>query len=469
MVASNKVTRVTAKRIGDKLRVNWRKVDLEQLRTGIEHEQEHTDDLDTAARIALDHLYETPDYYARLEKAGLEVSAIETYEKAWRRIARELETLGWTILSFAPRRPVDAQLGDLPTRVEVPESFTGDLVGIVVRRSRRWRNLTGSSTTRGPVRFDMRLFLDVVPRGRRKVGLRPVDFDYRGMSARDFVSEIMQVAARKRGQKNLEQCLIHADCLQSPELAKACWAERHAEREEIEPPPDTQRSILREAADFVIKRCSCGKAYTHAEWERLPYVGIQSSGDEETELELRNCPCENTIAIERPKRQAKENPVHDDGAALVCMGRQVEIVLRDGREVKPNARIGMLYDELGEFWSPDSLLVASFDQGTEETTHGRGYFGKQAIVYEGHVDLPPESLGVWKKLGEVKEIYYDRAGTKHPGFFHHEFNKPRGLYRLLFLFKKAGKLPAVLYQYGDAFRIELPRGSIVDDRGIVMP
>lgn len=648
-----KVTRVTAKRIGDRLLVNWNRTDLEQFRRGLEVEQEHTSDLDTAARIALDHLIEKRDYYTRLDKAGLEAFeprvAGETYEKAWRRIARELETLGWTIRAYAPRRLVDAQLGDLPSRVEVLGA--GDLNAIVARRTRRWR------ASRPTDRYDMRLFLDVVQRGRRKVGLRPIDFDYRGMSARDFVTEIMQIVNRKRGQKNLEQCLVHADCLQDPELAKACWVDRHGEQEEIEPPPDTQRSILREraalaasesgydipksrtgqyalkhdgklimrgtmdeiwrhihrthgfsvshaltyegysieplhlyrvkeaseasedraagsteeaadelllytentgelygervaiqkaarllqlegkwdpsvhwklwvpwvkngaegykreinkaayfgpevieaaakqmaeheggalgygeqdeylwpapkgeaneATDFIIKRCRCGRAYTQAEWEKLSYIGIQSSGDDETELELRDCHCESTLAIERPKKKARENPV--DGAALVCMGRKVEIVLRDGREVKPDARVGMLYDESGEFWSPESLLIASFEQGSEESAHGYGYFGKQAVVYEGHVDLPPEPLDSWKKLGEVKEIYYDRAGTKFPGFFRHEFNKPRGLYKLLFLFKKAAKLPAILYQRGSAFRIELPRGSIVDDRGIVLP
>lgn len=40
--------------------------DPEQLRLGIEHELEHTDSKKVAERIALDHLSETPDYYARL-------------------------------------------------------------------------------------------------------------------------------------------------------------------------------------------------------------------------------------------------------------------------------------------------------------------------------------------------------------------------------------------------------------------
>jgi rubrerythrin len=52
------------------------KVDPKELDMGIEIELEHTEDEETAERIALDHLAEIPDYYTRLkkmeEKAGIE-------------------------------------------------------------------------------------------------------------------------------------------------------------------------------------------------------------------------------------------------------------------------------------------------------------------------------------------------------------------------------------------------------------
>lgn len=68
-----------AKKIGDELKVDWDKVDLEQLRKGMEVEQEHDDssetdvipgtaNLKTIAKIALAHLKELPDYYDRLDK-----------------------------------------------------------------------------------------------------------------------------------------------------------------------------------------------------------------------------------------------------------------------------------------------------------------------------------------------------------------------------------------------------------------
>jgi hypothetical protein len=38
-----------------------------EVRMGVEHEMEHTDDPTLAEQIAIDHLAETPDYYTRLE------------------------------------------------------------------------------------------------------------------------------------------------------------------------------------------------------------------------------------------------------------------------------------------------------------------------------------------------------------------------------------------------------------------
>lgn len=47
------------------------KIKPEQLKLGIEIEQEHTTDLAEAEKIARDHLAEDPEYYTKLKKAGL--------------------------------------------------------------------------------------------------------------------------------------------------------------------------------------------------------------------------------------------------------------------------------------------------------------------------------------------------------------------------------------------------------------
>jgi hypothetical protein len=54
--------------------VDIKDVDKEELKKGIKIEKEHTTDIKTAMRIALDHLSEDPKYYSKLAKAGLEES-----------------------------------------------------------------------------------------------------------------------------------------------------------------------------------------------------------------------------------------------------------------------------------------------------------------------------------------------------------------------------------------------------------
>ena len=61
-----------ARRVGNALRVNWDKVNIEQFRRGLEVELEHRDvthgDYLLTGKIALAHLKEYPDYYTRLKR-----------------------------------------------------------------------------------------------------------------------------------------------------------------------------------------------------------------------------------------------------------------------------------------------------------------------------------------------------------------------------------------------------------------
>lgn len=61
-----------AKKLGDKLKVDWDKVSLAEFRKGMKVEREHKDitkgDPMKTARIALAHLKELPDYYTKLAK-----------------------------------------------------------------------------------------------------------------------------------------------------------------------------------------------------------------------------------------------------------------------------------------------------------------------------------------------------------------------------------------------------------------
>ena len=69
------ITKDFAKEIGDKLKVDWNEIDLEQFRMGLEDEQEHSDivgkDFETIGKIALAHFKDDKHYYTKLKKAGL--------------------------------------------------------------------------------------------------------------------------------------------------------------------------------------------------------------------------------------------------------------------------------------------------------------------------------------------------------------------------------------------------------------
>jgi hypothetical protein len=54
---------------------------------------------------------------------------------------------------------------------------------------------------------------------------------------------------------------------------------------------------MKAAPPFEPKYCRCGRAYSMLDtWRALPLVGYMPDEDE-TDLELRNCPCGSTIAI----------------------------------------------------------------------------------------------------------------------------------------------------------------------------
>jgi len=78
MVSQRIFSAEEARRIGDKIGINWAEVDLEQFRMGLEVELEHGvrnvvtnvtgDDLVLTGKIALAHLRELRDYYTRLQR-----------------------------------------------------------------------------------------------------------------------------------------------------------------------------------------------------------------------------------------------------------------------------------------------------------------------------------------------------------------------------------------------------------------
>ena len=74
-----------AQQVGTSLGIDWKRLDLEQFRRGLEVELEHgardpetnvtNNDLSLTGKIAWAHLKEFPDYYTRLDKLEAEAGA----------------------------------------------------------------------------------------------------------------------------------------------------------------------------------------------------------------------------------------------------------------------------------------------------------------------------------------------------------------------------------------------------------
>ena len=61
------------------------------------------------------------------------------------------------------------------------------------------------------------------------------------------------------------------------------------------------------AAMAIVKRCGCGREYDRSWWDLLQLVGYFGpvSPDDSHVVELRNCRCESTLAIEIPRAEMK--------------------------------------------------------------------------------------------------------------------------------------------------------------------
>lgn len=157
---------------------------------------------------------------------------------------------------------------------------------------------------------------------------------------------------------------------------------------------------------------------------------------------------------------------------LIKKGDQAYFIFEDG-EHKINAPRGaaMIHDPSGRAWGKCSLLFMRFRHGGRNVTPAeyagapREYLGRE---YERRarvapIELPPRGLAGWETLGRIKQIYYNRIGTRAPGKFQHPFGERSAQ----MLFRK-GSLPT-LYRGYQSMRLELHGGCIVDDRGIVWP
>lgn len=161
----------------------------------------------------------------------------------------------------------------------------------------------------------------------------------------------------------------------------------------------------------------------------------------------------------RPRRRGKAR-------SLIQKGRNVEFLMKDGGSYR--AKGSMMHDPSGRFWPRSSVLCGSISASArkalkeEITGEAEHYLARPPRMAQ--VNTPSRSLQGWEYLGEVVEIRYTRTGNRKPGRYFHEFSKGTALATLV-----KGKGRVRLYRSGRWYRLELPRGAILDTRGFVWP
>lgn len=82
------------------------------------------------------------------------------------------------------------------------------------------------------------------------------------------------------------------------------------------------------------------------------------------------------------------------------------------------------------------------------------YLGSNYPIHKGEapVESLPRELSAWAKVGRCVQIFYQRTGYRAPDFFQHEFSQPVGL-----------------YERGRYYRLQLPSGCEVGERGFTRP
>lgn len=204
---------------------------------------------------------------------------------------------------------------------------------------------------------------------------------------------------------------------------------------------------------------------------------------------------------------------------LIAKGYGIRLTLTsedgEGRTIVLPAHLQMLHDPHGEYWPRNSILFAPFSGSGEEIVMDgdqREYFGRRYRARIGTaVGLPPVSLDDgWRSRGDVSDIYYNRGGVRAPGYYHHAFRAPSPLWGgaigglmgaaagaltgaavgsagakkwgwpaglLLGAFAGSAVIgesfphdpPAELFERGGRYRLELPKLSIVNWRGFLLP
>lgn len=145
--------------------------------------------------------------------------------------------------------------------------------------------------------------------------------------------------------------------------------------------------------------------------------------------------------------------------AFLVKGDEVSFVRqRDGHVIYLPPEFVMVHDVHGELVrSCDVFVVPYAFEGKGASGSDRSllryateYYGKQTPLERGTVEVPVKG---WQRVAETYAIRYRRAG-KYKGLYEHKFSELPWLEK---------------HRTTRAYRLPLPDGCVLNDRGIVWP
>lgn len=157
------------------------------------------------------------------------------------------------------------------------------------------------------------------------------------------------------------------------------------------------------------------------------------------------------LSVERVKRSGAKREEVDGRVVWTPEMPKADVTLPKGYVV--------IHDTAGNLLSKCDLYIVKWhpnygvsisDLPHQELADARKYYGDKTPIKVGSVDVPE---GPWNVVGHVQLIRYFRAGHDQD-YYEHEFDPPVELYDC--------ERPL-------AWRLPLPQGCVVDDRGFVWP
>ena len=131
-------------------------------------------------------------------------------------------------------------------------------------------------------------------------------------------------------------------------------------------------------------------------------------------------------------------------------GRRISFEMDDGTTLELPVSHGMMHNPNKQ--SRCRVYFGPFERSGESITKvdrfTTNYFGSDYKARAGYIDFPE---GKWTHVGAVARIYYERPG-EFSDYYQHPF-----------------KEPVPLSRNGSFYRLELPKGCVVNDRGFVSP